>query len=575
MSTAEDKKQDELRLRAAAQRQIDHAPPDEPLARPAEELLLELQVHQVELEMQNEALRQAQIALEESRDRYVDLYEFAPVGYLTLGAEGMVEGINLTGATLLGWERKKLLQRSFTSLVIAEDQDRWIRHFLAVKRGDGPGKLELPLQRGDGTVVHAQLDCVRPEGLDPPKVRMTLSDITERMQAQAGLERLEAQLRESQKMEALGTLAGGVAHDFNNALAVILGNVSLARQDVGPGHAALESLSEIDKAGRRVKDLVQQILAFSRRQTLERKPTSLGLAVVETERLLRASLPPSVTLDVDCKSDAPPVLANATQVEQILLNLCGNAMQALKDQDRPGVIKIGLEAHTQDELRGTLRAGRYACLKVQDNGQGMDDATRSRIFEPFFTTKPKNEGTGLGLSVVHGIVQAHDGTVEVESTPGVGSTFRIYLPATDELVENSITSTSETAPNQGHGKHVLYVDDESAIVSLMKRLLERQGYRVSGHTNPQEAVAAVRANPKEYDLVVSDYNMPEMSGLDVADQIHRIRPDLPIVLASGYVTDELLEKAPALGVSKVIYKPNTADDLCAAVTHYANLQRVP
>ena len=572
MSTGEGKKQDELRLRAAAQRQIDHAPPVEPLARPAAELLHELQVHQVELEMQNEALRQAQIALEESRDRYVDLYEFAPVGYLTLSADGMVEGVNLTGATLLGRERKKLLQRSFTSLVIAQDQDRWIRHFLNVKQGDGPGKLELPLQRGDGTVVHAQLDCVRPERLDPLKVRMTLSDITERMQAQAGLERLEAQLRESQKMEALGTLAGGIAHDFNNALAAIAGNAELARQDVGPGHIALESLAEIDKAARRAKDLVQQILAFGRRQPLERKPTTLSLVVLESARLVRATLPVGVTLHVECNADTPSVLADASQIRQILLNLCGNAIQAAQDQGRPGVVEVHLQAHAQDEARGVLQPGRYACLTVRDNGAGMDEATRSRIFEPFFTTKPVGKGTGLGLSVVHGIVKAHEASIEVASAPGKGSEFRIYFPDVDAPMAAVAAPGADTAPVSGHGKHVLYIDDREAIVFLMQRLLERQGYRVSGFTDPQEALAAARANPAQFDLAVTDHNMPGMSGLEVALALREIRADLPVVLASGYITEELRARAPAAGIRELIYKPNSADELCEALARCANAQ---
>ena len=847
MNLPEDKKQDELRLRATAERQIDNAPRDEPLARTAEELLHELQVHQVELEMQNEALRQAQIALAESRDRYVDLFEFAPLGYLTLSAEGMIEEINLTGAALLGKERNNLLQRDFTSVVIAEDQPRWIRHFLDVKQGDGERSVELALQRGDGTLFQAQLDCARAEGLDPPGGESTLGvradgettksgrrnpgarialsdiserkrademlrqsedkyrrlfedaaigifhsiddrfadvnpalarmlgydspqeairsihsiseqvyadpprraeiaagalakdgaiiaenryrrkdgaiwignlilrsvtdehgqppyfegfvediserkraeeavkrselrlrtivetepecvkvvdrdgqltemnaaglamleagsldeaqecrladyllpeyraafmdlhqrvtggesgilafeikgrkgtrrwlethaaplrdetgtvvallgitrDITERKQAEAERVRLETQLRESQKMEALGTLAGGVAHDFNNALAAILGNVELARQDVGPDHAALVSLEEIDKASRRARDLVQQILAFGRRQKLERKVMSLALVVVETARLLRATFPAMVSLSVDCKGDTPAVLADATQVKQLLLNLCDNALQAVQDQGRPGVIDVRLESHTRVEARGDLRPGRYACLTVRDNGPGMDEATRTRVFEPFFTTKPAGKGTGLGLAVVHGIVHAHEAHIEVESTPGEGSTFRIYFPAVEVPLADVIAPAPVATPVQGKGKHVLYLDDEEAIIFLMKRLLERRGYRVSGYTEPRKALAAARADPGQFDLAVTDYFMPGMSGLEVAQALKEIRPDLPVVMASGYISEELRAKAPAVGIRELIYKPNTVEDLCEAVARFANAQ---
>lgn len=397
-------------------------------------------------------------------------------------------------------------------------------------------------------------------------------EITKRKQAEAARAELEGQLRESQKMEALGTLAGGVAHDFNNALAMIIGNAELARQDVGPDHAALVSLEEIDKASRRAKDLVQQILAFGRRQTLERKATSLALVVVESARLLRASLPAKVSLNVISEGDTPAVLADATQVKQLLLNLCGNAVQAVQDQERPGVIEVRLEAHAQVEARGDLRPGRYACLTVRDNGSGMDESTRSRIFEPFFTTKPVGKGTGLGLSVVHGIAQAHEACIAVESIPGEGSTFRIYFPAMEAPVPADTVPATNAAPVHGKGRHVLYVDDEEAIIFLMKRLLERQGFRVSGYTDPREALAAARASLDQFDLAVTDYNMPGMSGLEVASALKEIRADLPVVMASGYITEELRAKAPAAGIRELIYKPNTVDDLCEAVARFANAQ---
>jgi CheY-like chemotaxis protein len=293
---------------------------------------------------------------------------------------------------------------------------------------------------------------------------------------------------------------------------------------------------------------------------------------VESARLVRATLPASVTLRVDCKADTPAVLADATQVKQILLNLCGNALQAVQDLERPGVIEVRLEACTLGEARGDLRPGQYACLTVQDNGSGMDEATRSRVFEPFFTTKPVGKGTGLGLSVVHGIVKAHEASIEVESALGKGSAFRIYFPAAEVSVTEITASAPDAAPDHVKGKHVLYVDDEEAIVFLMKRLLERQGYRVSGYTDPREALAVARADPGQFDLAVTDYNMPGMSGLDVTQALKAIRADLPVVLASGFITEELRAKAPACGVDEMIYKPDTADELCRAVARFANKQ---
>jgi CheY-like chemotaxis protein len=236
------------------------------------------------------------------------------------------------------------------------------------------------------------------------------------------------------------------------------------------------------------------------------------------------------------------------------------------------LIEVRLEVHAQDEARGDLQPGRYACLTVQDNGPGMDEATRARIFEPFFTTKPMGKGTGLGLSVVHGIVKAHEASIEVASAPGKGSAFHICFPAVDASVAAATATAAATAPANGQGKHILYIDDEEAIVFLMQRLLERQGYRVSTFTNPEKALAAVRADSAQYDLAVTDYNMPEMSGLDVATALRDIRADLPVVLASGHITEELRAKAPAAGIRELIYKPDTVDELCDAVARFANRQ---
>jgi len=271
---------------------------------------------------------------------------------------------------------------------------------------------------------------------------------------------------------------------------------------------------------------------------------------------------------VDCKADAPAVLADAGQVKQILLNLCQNALHAVQGQERPGAIGICLVAVARHEQRGDLGPGRYACLSVRDNGSGMDEVTRAHIFEPFFTTKPKGKGTGLGLAVVHGIVKAHKAGIEVESTPGQGSEFRIYFPATEESVLAGTAPAANAAAVPGKAKHLLYVDDEEATVFLMKRLLERGGYRVSGYTDPLEALAAARADTDQFDLVVTDYDMPGMSGLEVASALQEIRADLPVVLASGYITEELRAKATAAGIRKLIYKPNTVDDLCEAVALY-------
>jgi len=512
--------------------------------------------------------RQGQIDLELSRDRYVDLYDFAPVGYFTLSREGLIEQINVTGAALLGEVRKRLLNARFAQFVVPADKERWVAHFLQALHDGNKQRLELTLKSTLGARIHAQLDCMRAAGESgEPIVRIALTDITERKQAEANLRGFETQLREVQKMESIGTLAGGIAHDFNNILGAILGNVALARDEVGAGHPALASLDEIHKASLRARDLVQQILAFSRRQPQQLVTQALRPVVEETRKLLRATLPARVELDV-MLTDAPlHVHADATQVQQVLMNLCTNAWHALKDG--VGRIGVGLDAVVLDagaaQRLGGVPPGPYAHLWVSDTGTGMDAAIRERIFEPFFTTKPVGQGTGLGLSVVHGILTAHHGAIAVDSEPGQGSTFHLYFPAVEALP--SVVSPQAAVPDtlRGHGEHVLYVDDDETMVIMVERILLRSGYRVSSYQDAQEAVAAVRDHPNAFDFVVTDFNMPEFSGLDVAHELARIRPELPVVISSGYITEELRAEAQSAGVRSLLEKQNTFQELSSLV----------
>ncbi|MFN7152879.1 MAG: ATP-binding protein [Acidovorax sp.] len=414
-------------------------------------------------------------------------------------------------------------------------------------------------------------------------------DLTGRKKAEAHRNELEAQLRESHKMQAVGTMAGGIAHDFNNILGAILGNVELAKADCAseaPGSSVLVSLLEIDKAGRRARDLVRQILTFSRNEPPQRSAVSLAEVAHDTERLLRVTLPPAIELHMQLQVGLPPVLADATQVEQALLNLCTNAVHAIGT----GRGSIHVEAATvQPDQRLSERLGLapvdYVALTVRDSGPGMDAATLERIFEPFFTTKPVGQGTGLGLAVVHGVMRTHEGGVDVQSTPGHGSKFTLYFPVApggaDPLIANAHTATptsqslvsaavappAAAEPGDAPPKkpHVMYVDDDQALVFLVQRLLRRRGYEVSGFTDPHEARAALNAAPQRYDLLVTDYNMPGFCGVDLVREARMIRPDLPVALASGYVTAEIEQAALAEGARALIHKPNDVEELCATV----------
>lgn len=399
--------------------------------------------------------------------------------------------------------------------------------------------IKVPLRDGSGAIV----------GLVG-----TSRDITDRKRAD------EAQ-RRSQKMEALGTLAGGIAHDFNNILLAITGNAKLALSDLPDHHPTRENLLEIDQASARAADLVQRILAFSRQQEIKRKVLSLQPVVEEALKLIRPTLPAMIEIRGRFAENIPDVAADSSQVHQLILNLAANSAHAIGAGT--GLLEISLEAVsvTADIARTSadLREGRYVRLSVSDNGCGMDKATLDRIFDPFFTTKPAGEGTGLGLSTVHGIMRSHEGAVTVYSQPGKGSAFHLYFPAAAGAAAEAEPPQQEAA--RGKGERVLYVDDEDALVRLSSRTLNRLGYRVTGFANPADALSAFRSHPHDFDVIITDLSMPGMSGFDFARALLEIRPDVPIVMTSGYVRPEDQKTASGLGIRDLILKPNTVNEL--------------
>ena len=434
-------------------------------------------------------------------------------------------------------------------------------------------------------------------------VVLTFVDISSLRSAQAEQKRLQAQLAQSQKMEALGTLAGGVAHDFNNILAAILGNAELARQDLAPFDPARESLHEITTAARRGRELVRQIMAFSRRQPMTLGRVLMGDVLTECCALLRPAVPPQVELVQQCPRHIRPILADATQLGQVLLNLGTNALHALAGQ--PGTVSFVVDElpagdpalpgdWARERPRGAVR------VRVQDTGCGMDEGTSRRIFEPFFTTKDVGSGTGLGLPVVLGIVQALQGAIEVKTAVGAGTTFSLFFepaePLGGGLVSGSGNPASADQPTGGTmgplpdpptvtappsesvpmaeapapgSKHVLYLDDDETLVFLVRRLLERRGYKVTALCDQEAAIDAVRTAPDAFDLVLTDYNMPGMSGLEVAQAVLAINPRLPVAVASGYITDELQAEALAAGVTEVVFKTDAVEAFCEVVARLA------
>ncbi|MBX3636146.1 MAG: PAS domain-containing protein [Rubrivivax sp.] len=420
---------------------------------------------------------------------------------------------------------------------------------------DGP---ERPIDDAAGPIIDSQgrlLGAV-----------LVFREISERVQAEQARRLLEQQLRNAQKMEAVGTLAGGIAHDFNNVLGAILGNAVLAQEELEPDHPVLPRLAQIDRAGRRARDLVRQIMAFSRRQPQQLRRQAMAPLVEECATLLRSTLPAPVQLRVLLADEPLHVLADATQVQQVLMNLCTNAWHALRGSS--GRIGITLDVWDGGEPPGLApgfgpwRGGRHARVTVSDDGCGMDEATLQRIFEPFFTTKPQGTGTGLGLAVAHGIVAEHRGALAVESRVGQGTRFHLLLPLTDE--PDSVPAPLDIAvpvPAAGRGQHVLVVDDDEVMVATVEALLQRAGFRVSAFASPRPALRALAAAPASYDAVVTDFNMPQLDGLQLATEVRRLRPGLPVILSSGYLSDDLRAGAEVVGSVCLLAKEETFERL--------------
>ena len=456
----------------------------------------------------------------------------------------------------------------FREFTLPEEQRGILAKRDAFEAGDADAtQMEHRVRRRDGVVRHmvVRISKIRDAAGVVVGTRGVNQDITERKKAAAEVAELEAQLHQSQKMEAVGTLAGGVAHDFNNILGSIIGSVTLAEEDLDPAHPVRQSLEQIAKSSRRAADLVKQLLAISRPAKLDRHRVHLPTLVRDDAPLLRALLPARVALTMAVDADVPDVVAHPTEVHQVLLNLCTNAAHAM---DGSGTLTVSLAAVSVDGGAEAspvgLMPGRYARLTVEDNGSGMDEATIGRIFDPFFTTKEVGHGTGLGMTVVHRIMTSLRGVITVSSVPGQGTAVALYFPEAPANATGPVTGAPKVDAD-GAGRRVLFVDDEEMLVHLGIRILERRGYRVTGFSHADAAVVAFHADPQAVDALVVDFNMPGATGLDVAKKIRAVRPDLPVVLASGRVTDAMEVEALAVGVTVILPKPYTAAELSEAV----------
>ena len=379
------------------------------------------------------------------------------------------------------------------------------------------------------------------------------------------LAKYERQLQQVLKIQAIGTLAGGIAHDFNNILFPIVGYTELTMDEVSEDSVAHKNLEEILKAAHRAKNLVQQILTFSRQSDQERKPIKIQNIITETLRLLRASIPASIEIIHKIQDDCGHIMGDPTQIHQVIMNLCTNAYQAMQDKGgKLEVILTEIDVGYKEMIdKVGMQPGKHLRLLVKDEGCGMEASVLDRIFEPYYTTKEQGKGTGLGLSVIHGIVKNHGGDITVKSTPGKGTIFQVYLPLIED-VDPDVEFESTDGATKGE-ERILLVDDEEQIVAMEQQMLENLGYRVTARTDSAEALKVFAEHPQNFDLVITDMTMPHMTGDQLAQKMLDIEPNIPVILCTGFNQVITEEKALAMGIQKFVMKPVVKKELATTI----------
>ena len=504
--------------------------------------------------------KRAEEDLHREREKFRLLVEKSPLGVCLIGKDAHYQYINPKFTEIFGytlediptgqeWFKKAFSDPEHRKQIIST----WLRDLAESKAGESrPRTFTVRCKDGKEKVIYF-LSVTMASG----DQFVLTQDITEKT-------RLETQLRQAQKMEAIGTLAGGIAHDFNNILAGIMGYAELLKMEIPDQSFIIDKLNEILKATHRAKDMVRQILAFSRKDEQARIPIQVSPIVKEGLKMLRSALPTTIEIRQYIDNGIGIVEADATQIHQVLMNLSTNAAHAMREKG--GILDISLtnvdvNAGKVARYPG-LRQGPYVRLSVSDTGEGMAKKIMERIFEPYFTTKEKGVGTGLGLAVAHGIVKSHGGTITVESKPGKGSTFNVHIPR----IEKEATLKAEATEVLPTGcERILFVDDEQVLVKIGKEMLERLGYKVTARTSSTEALELFRVKPDQFDVVITDMTMPNMTGDKLAKEIMGIRADIPIVLCTGYSEHIGRESAEKMGIRGFVMKPLSMNELANAV----------
>ncbi len=494
-------------------------------------------------------------ALRASEEQYRGIFEASLDGFAILSLAGKVKEVNQTMCRLFGYAKEELLSLDPLTFIHPDFHEHFPSMLTELNDGNSY-HVEGKNIRKDGTIMDMDVHASPLVYQGTPHIFVTMRDITGRKIAEDEKVKLENQLRQAQKMEAIGTLAGGIAHDFNNILTAIMGYTDLAQYMLPKGSPARDHLLAVGKAGFRAKELVKQILAFSRQSESNRMPVQISPIVKEVLKLLRASLPSSIEIKQHICDGLGNIMADPTQIHQVLLNLCANAADAMEESG--GVLEITLCNEECSALAQRLddplptEVNEFVCLTVRDTGKGVPPDLQERIFEPFYTTKEKGRGTGMGLSVVHGIVQTHDGKLLMESIPGRGTSFHVFFPVVEGMES---TDDFDTAPPPGGSERILVVDDEEAVVKMEQQMLESLGYQVTAMTDSLEAIKLFEKNPENFDLVLTDHTMPVISGSTLMRELLKIQPDIPIILCTGYsaLIDE--ERARQAGAREFVMKP--------------------
>ena len=534
------------------------------LAQEVQDRTLELQQANTDLQMEIRERRQAEESARQNEIFLNRIIDQSPFATWISDSKGTLERVNQALKTTLNLTDDQLIGRyNIFKDPLLERQGLMPRIRSVFEEGltihfncdwDGRDIPEMNFTGSKPVSIQATMFPVFDRSGKLANVVTNWVDLSEKKRIETEKKSLERQLRQSHKMEAIGTLAGGIAHDFNNILGIMLGNAELALDDIPPAHPVRDNLLEIQTAGLRAKDVVRQLLDYSRKADQNQMPQDLGRLVRDSLKLLRSSIPSRVQILDEISSQQLMIRADATQIHQVLINLSANAAHAMEENG--GILGIQVQSIHLEKTPGPsqIPPGNYVLLRITDTGTGMYPDTMEKIFDPYYTTKAFGKGTGMGLAVVHGIVKSHHAHIFVESRIHQGSRFSIYFPGLDEGKEKTLSAKATPVPLRGSG-HILLVDDEKSLVHMMTRMLERLGYRVTGFTDPTQALAAVEISPDAFDLVITDMTMPRMDGLELTGRLKRLCPGLPVFICTGH--DPGVDRLGECKGAVVITKPVT------------------